>query len=252
MDGLCYTDRKRGEGVKPTYVSVFKKERKNHMKNGLYDYFAVNMTYHTGKIEGSTLTLSDTQALFERNVVPTGGHRVDDIIESRNHFELIDFMLETIDEPLNERLIKEFHQLLKKGTTDEKYYGVGDYKKIPNIAGTQKVAQPHEVHALMTNLLKEYTEKEGIHLKDIITFHHAFELIHPFQDGNGRVGRMMMMRECLRHPITPFIISSERREEYIHGLKMYGSDPAILMKEATMQQQVFQEIAEPFLEHYSK
>jgi Fic family protein len=237
--------------VKVTYLSVINQERKSHFKNGLYDYVTVTMSYNTNKIEGSTLTLSDTQSLYERNVVPTGGHKIDDIIESKNHFELVNFMLETIDESLTERLVKEFHQLLKKGTDAERY-GIGQYKVFPNIAGDQKVAEPHEVPEKMERLVEGYRSLQTVGLEDILTFHHQFELIHPFQDGNGRVGRIIMLRECLRNDVFPFIISSERREEYIDGLKMFGTDKSFLVKEANLQQEVFKNIAEPFIKHYKK
>nr|WP_225941971.1 Fic family protein [Sporosarcina limicola] len=157
-----------------------------------------------------------------------------------------------MEEPFTERLIKEFHQMLKKGTTDEKRYGVGRYKGIPNIAGNQKVAQPYEVPELMEGLLEKYNLLPSVDLEDILSFHHQFELIHPFQDGNGRVGRIIMLRESLRNDVTPFIISSERREEYINGLKKFSDDSSILMKEATLQQEVFRDIAEPFIQHYKK
>lgn len=221
---------------------MINQERKSHFKNGLYDYVTVTMSYNTNKIEGSTLTLSDTQSLYERNVVPTGGHKIDDIIESKNHFELVNFMLETIDESLTERLVKEFHQLLKKGTSDAER----------NIAGDQKVAEPHEVPEKMERLVEDYRSLQTVDLEDILTFHHQFELIHPFQDGNGRVGRIIMLRECLRNDVIPFIISSERCEEYIDGLKMFGTDKSFLVKEANLQQEVFKNIAEPFIKHYKK
>lgn len=238
--------------MKVTYLSIINQERKKRLKNGLYDYVTITMSYNTNKIEGSTLTLSDTQSLYEKNVILTGGHKVDDIIESKNHFALVDFMLETIDEPLTERLIKEYHQLLKKGTSDVEMYGIGRYKIFPNIVGDQKVAEPHEVPEKMEKLIANYNLLQTIDLKDILTFHHQFECIHPFQDGNGRVGRIIMLRECLKNDVTPFIISSERREEYIQGLKMFEKDPSLLIKEAMLQQEVFQEMAEPFIKHYTK
>lgn len=233
-----------------TYLSIIQHERKNNIKNGLYDYVTVTMAYDTGRIEGSTLTLSDTQALYERNVVLTGGHNIDDIVESRNHFELVDFMLDTINESFTERLIKEYHQVLKKGTTDDKRYGVGKYKSIPNIVGQQKVAQPYEVPKFMERLVEDHNKFSSMDLDDILSFHHQFELIHPFQDGNGRVGRIIMLRQSLLHNVTPFIISSDRREEYIVGLKRYNDNPLLLRKEANLQQEIFKEVAAPLLNHY--
>lgn len=242
---------KRSRGVEVTILSIINHEQKNQFKNGLYEYIKVTFTYHTGKIEGNTLTLSDTQSLYEHNVVLTGGHKVDDIMESKNHFNLIDYMLETINETLTERLIKEFHQILKKGTSDVEKYGIGRYKIFPNIAGNQKVADVHEVQEKMEQLIREYEELQKFNLEEILKFHYEFELIHPFQDGNGRVGRIIILRECLRHQVTPFIIESDRGEEYIQGLKKYSDDPSLLLKEAQLQQEVFQNIAEPFIRYYN-
>lgn len=234
------------------YLSILKEEKNTNRKNGLYDYITVTLAYNTNKIEGSTLTLSDTQSLYEHNMVLTGGHRMDDLIESKNHFELFDFMLDTIDEPLTEQLIKELHQILKKGTSDEKWYGIGRYKKIPNIVGEQVVAQPHEVPELMKQLLDDYNCLIDVKLIDILNFHHRFELIHPFQDGNGRVGRIIMFRQCLTHDITPFIVSSERREQYIEGLKKYENNPDLLVQEIRLRQEKFKELSKPCVESYLK
>lgn len=230
-----------------SYLDIIQLEKEKGFRNGLYDYVNVKMSYDTNRMEGSTLTFTDTQALYEKNVVPTGGHSFDALIEGKNHFELLDFMLMTINEPLTERLIKEFHQILKKGTLDEERYGIGRYKGIPNIAGEQKVAEPHEVPELMRALLESYDKM----LDDVLRFHHEFELIHPFQDGNGRVGRLIMLRQCLKHNITPFIISSDRKEEYINGLQFFETKPHLLKEEVTAQQELFQELAEPFVNHYS-
>ncbi|MBP1970362.1 Fic family protein [Virgibacillus natechei] len=233
-----------------SYLDIIQLEKEKGFRNGLYDYINVKMSYDTNRMEGSTLTFTDTQALYEKNIVPTGGHSFDDLLEGKNHFELMDFMLTTIDESLTERLIKEFHQILKKGTLDEERYGIGRYKGIPNMAGEQKVAEPHAVPELMRNLLESYDKKDAT-LDDVLRFHHEFELIHPFQDGNGRVGRLIMLRECLKHDITPFIISSDRKEEYINGLRFFEAKPHLLKEEVMAQQEAFRGIAEPFVNHYN-
>lgn len=233
-----------------TILDILIQEKNTAFKNGLYDYLNIKMAYDTNKIEGSTLTFSDTQELYEKNVIPTGGHSFDDLLESKNHFELFDFMLETINEPLTERLIKEYHQVLKKGMLDEKRYGIGKYKSIPNIAGDQKVAEPHEVAELMSVLLKKNDQEEKT-LDHLLGFHHEFELIYPFQDGNGRVGRIIMLRGCLAHDITPFVISSDRKKEYIDGLRLFKTNPNILMEEARSQQEEFHEMAKPFMNYYN-
>lgn len=251
-DSLYNVVKARWLKVKSIYLSILQEERKRGLKNGLYDYTTVTFAYHTNKIEGSTLTLSDTQALYSHDFVNTGGHKMDDLIESKNHFELFHFMLDTINEPLTERLIKEYHQLLKRGTTDEKWYGIGRYKAIPNIAGDQEVAQPHDVPGLMSELMDDYNDLDEVELHDVLSFHHRFELIHPFQDGNGRIGRLIMFRQCLSHNITPFIISSERREQYIDGLKAFTNDPTLLEKEVVQHQEQYKKIAAPIIRHYKQ
>lgn len=238
------------EDVKNMYLKILFDERRKSIKNGLYDYLNVNMSYNTNRIEGSTLSLPDTEMLYAHNYVATGGHSMDDLIESKNHFELFDFMLDTINEPLSERLIKEYHQLLKKGTSDDKWYGAGTYKKVPNMIGGVKVAQPYQVKDMMFKLVNEFNEKEVVSLKDVVDFHYKFERIHPFQDGNGRVGRMIMLKQSLLNDITPFVVMSDRRDEYIEGLRMYEDNPKILIKEIEMQQKKFKEVATPFVKHY--
>ncbi|GEN30181.1 Fic family protein [Cerasibacillus quisquiliarum] len=231
------------------YLFVLEKERKENIKNGLYEYTVINMSYNTNRMEGSTLSLSDTKDLFEKNTIFSGGHNVDDIIEGKNHFRLFDFMLDTIKEPLTERLIKEYHQILKRNTSDEVRYGSGRYKGIPNIAGDQPTVEPHEVEGLMRDLVENHSINN---LMDILSFHHQFELIHPFQDGNGRVGRMIMFRQCLEYGITPFIIPSDRREEYINGLKLFKEEPNVLENEIKKFQESYKQIAKPFLRNYTK
>jgi len=238
--------------LKRIYLNILAYEKEHKAKNGLYDYLMVNLAYNTNRIEGSTLTLSDIESLYAHDHVPTGGHKMDDLIESRNHFELFDFMLETIEEPFNARLIKEYHQLLKKGTTDDQWYGVGQYKSIPNTIGEKQVAQPHEVNELMQKLINDFNKNLAITLSDILTFHYQFEMIHPFQqDGNGRIGRIIMLRQALFNDITPFMIDARRRDEYIEGLDQFEHSPQLLLNEATMQQEKFKKIAKPFVEHYT-
>lgn len=235
--------------MKSKFLSILAWEKREKVKNGLYEYTIINMSYNTNRMEGSTLSLTDTKDLFEKNTLYTSGHHVDDIIEGKNHFKLFDFMLDTIKEPLTERLIKEYHQLLKKNTSDEANYGAGKYKGIPNIVGDQATAEPHEVEDLMNRLVNENTIKS---LMDILSFHHQFELIHPFQDGNGRVGRIIMFRQCLEYNLTPFIIPSEKREEYINGLKLFNNNPVILKNVIEKFQEHYKRMAKPFMKVYFK
>lgn len=233
--------------MKSNFLSVLLHERENNIKNGLYEYTIINMSFNTNRMEGSTLTLSDTQALYEYDTVLTGGHKMDDLLEGKNHFALFDFMLDSIDEPLTGRLIKEYHQLLKKGTSDDLNYGVGTYKTIPNIVGDQPTAQPYEVKGLMRKLIEEHSI---VDVNDILKFHHQFELIHPFQDGNGRIGRMIMFRQCLTNNLTPFIIPSEKGEVYIKGLEVFLEQPTVLEDEIKVFQRKYEKLAEPFIQQY--
>ena len=184
-------------------------------------------------MEGSRLTKDQTRYIFETNTIGITNEsvRVDDIIETLNHFRCVDFIIDHAEEPLSESMIKQLHLLLKSGTSDalKSWFAVGDYKRLPNEVGGLETVEPEKVSACMRKLLKEYQQKRVVVLEDILDFHHRFEAIHPFQDGNGRVGRLIMFKECLHHVVVPFIITEELKMFYYRGLHEWPHVPGFLM-----------------------
>jgi len=202
-----------------------KEERAMRLKGCLYHYTQIKFAYNTNRIEGSRLTEDETRYIYETHTISTGDNKtanVNDIIETVNHFSCFDYLLKVADEPLSEEIIKEFHGILKRGTTDsfKDWFKVGDYKIRENFVSDSKTALPSEVHEKMNELLSKYL-KEEVDLNKIIEFHYNFEMIHPFQDGNGRVGRLIMFKECLKKSIMPFIIEDINKQFYYMGLKEY-------------------------------
>lgn len=199
---------------------VQQKEAK--IKGGIYHRVQIDLTYNSNHIEGSRLTHDQTRYIFETNTIgiTDSAVNVDDIIETTNHFRAIDYIIDNCDSKLTEQYIKHLHFLLKSGTSDERkdWFMVGEYKKLPNEVGGIDTTAPEDVHEELSALLKEYEKKKSPTIEDIIDFHQRFESIHPFQDGNGRVGRLIMFRECLRHDIVPFIITDELKMFYYRGL----------------------------------
>jgi Fic family protein len=191
------------------------------------------MTYNSNHIEGSKLSEDDTRLIFEtRTILPVGeAVPVDDVIETSNHFRCIDYAIDKALEPLNEDIIKHFHFLLKQGTKDSMidYFAVGDYKKRANVVGGRETCKPKDVPAAMKNLIDEYSSKKNISIEDIVEFHAEFEHIHPFQDGNGRVGRLIAFKECLRWNIIPFIIEDSKKAFYYRGLTNWRQEKGWLI-----------------------
>lgn len=195
------------------------------LKGGIYHRTQVDMTYNSNHMEGSRLTHEQTRHIFETNTigVTEGGANVDDIVETVNHFRCIDMVIDRAGEKLTESFIKELHALLKSGTSDSRrdWFAVGDYKKLPNEVGGLDTTEPERVAAEMKMLLQRYNRLEGKSLDDILDLHWRFECIHPFQDGNGRVGRLLMFKECLANGHIPFIISDELKMFYYRGLQQW-------------------------------
>lgn len=195
------------------------------LKGGIYHRTQVDMTYNSNHMEGSRLTHEQTRHIFETNTigVTEGGANVDDIVETVNHFRCIDMVIDRAGEKLTESFIKELHALLKSGTSDSRrdWFAVGDYKKLPNEVGGLDTTEPERVAAEMKILLQRYNRLEGKSLDDILDLHWRFECIHPFQDGNGRVGRLLMFKECLANGHIPFIISDELKMFYYLGLQQW-------------------------------
>lgn len=232
-------------------LSILKEQKQMRMKGGLYHRVQIDLTYNSNHIEGSKLTHDQTRYIFETNTIGVGKDEtvnVDDIIETANHFRCIDFIIDNAMLPLSEEMIKTLHSLLKSGTSDSRkdWFAVGDYKRLPNEVGGIETSLPENVHEDMTALLDEYNSKEIHDLDDILDFHKRFETIHPFQDGNGRVGRLIMFKECLANGIVPFIITDELRFFYYRGLREWPAIPGYLRDTCLTAQDDFKRILEYF------
>ena len=208
-------------------LMVLRQEREARLKGGIYHKTQIDLTYNSNHIEGSRLTHDQTRYIFETNTVGIEGEsvRVDDIIETTNHFRCIDLIIDRAEERLTESLIKELHSILKMGTSDSRkdWFTVGDYKRLPNEVGGNETTAPEDVHREIKALLKEYNAKKRKSFEDIIDLHQCFEVIHPFQDGNGRVGRLVMFKECLANGYVPFIITEELKMFYYRGLREWNN-----------------------------
>lgn len=212
-------------------LQLLRDEKSVRMPGGLYHELQIRMTYNSNHIEGSKLSEDQTRMIFETNTVDVAeGLLVDDIIETVNHFRAIDYVLDKAEEPLTEEIIKELHRILKQGTKDAAldWFAIGDYKKKANVVGGRETAKPKDVPTRMKALLAAYESLAAITLEGIIRFHHDFERIHPFQDGNGRVGRLVALKECLRHSIVPFIIEDSKKMFYYRGLSEWEKEPGYL------------------------
>ncbi|MCL2832677.1 MAG: Fic family protein [Treponema sp.] len=201
-------------------------EKNMRLKGGLYHLTQIKFSYNSNHIEGSKLSEEQTRYIYETNTIniDTGKTaNVDDIIETVNHFACFDFLLDIAKRPLSHEIIKEFHRILKTNTSDSRreWFKVGDYKTMPNVVADTETTPPGKVYSEMSVLLDLYNRLENIDIKEIIKFHYNFEKIHPFQDGNGRVGRLVMFKECLKYGIMPFIIEDEYKFFYYRGLKEF-------------------------------
>ena len=206
---------------------VLRQEKEAKLKGSIYHKTQIDLTYNSNHIEGSRLTHDQTRYIFETNTIGIEGEsiRVDDIIETTNHFRCIDLIIDRAEDKLTESLIKELHLILKSGTSDSRkdWFTVGDYKRLPNEVGGNETTAPEDVHREMQALLKEYNGKKQKSFEDIIDLHQRFESIHPFQDGNGRVGRLVMFKECLANGFVPFIITEELKMFYYRGLREWSN-----------------------------
>jgi len=204
-------------------LKVLREQKDSQVKGGIYHRVQIDLTYNSNHIEGSRLTHDQTRYIFETNTIGVTDKavNVDDIIETANHFRAIDYIIKETDGKLTETYIKQLHLILKSGTSDERkdWFRVGNYKKLPNEVGGNDTTTPENVHKEMKALLKEYNNKKNPTFEDILDFHQRFETIHPFQDGNGRVGRLIMFRECLRNNYVPFIITDDLKIFYYNGLR---------------------------------
>lgn len=214
-------------------AEIILKERKEKIKGRLYYLTQIKFSYNSNHIEGSTLTEEQTRHIYQTNSFISDKDsiiKVDDVIETMNHFRAFDYILDNI-EILDEALIKEIHRILKSNTSDSKkdWFNVGEYKKLKNYVGDEKTTDPKGVEKAIKQLLEEYSKIKNKKIEDIIEFHYKFEKIHPFQDGNGRVGRLIMFKECLRHNIIPFLIDETHKLFYYRGLKEYKNEKGWLV-----------------------
>jgi Fic family protein len=209
----------------PLLVAL-RQQKEAKLKGGIYHKTQIDLTYNSNHIEGSRLTHAQTRYIFETNTIGVEGEsiRVDDIIETTNHFRCIDLIIDRAEERMTEGLIKELHLILKMGTSDSRkdWFVVGDYKRLPNEVGGNETTAPEDVHREMKALLKEYNSKKQKSFEDIVDLHQRFESIHPFQDGNGRVGRLVVFKECLANGYVPFTITDELKMFYYRGLREWN------------------------------
>ena len=230
-------------------LQTLRDEKSIRMPGGLYHELQVRMTYNSNHIEGSKLSEDQTRLIFETNTVDVGeGISVDDIIETVNHFRAIDYVIDHAEEPLTEDIIKELHRILKQSTKDStlSWFAVGDYKKRANVVGGRETAKPKDVPARMKALLTDYESLDAVSIENVIEFHYNFERIHPFQDGNGRVGRLIALKECLRHGIVPFIIEDSKKMFYYRGLSEWESEKGYLTDTCLDGQDTFKKLLSMF------
>lgn len=228
-------------------------EYEAHRKGGLYHKTQVQLAYNSNRIEGSKLTEEQTRYIFETRTIGFKDQEavpVDDIIETANHFVAFDYLLRTVGEPLTEELIKEFHRILKTGTADAQkpYFNVDDYKKLANEVGGHETCKPADVEKNMHLLNDWYSSLSDVTIRDLAEYHWRFESIHPFQDGNGRVGRLLLFRECLRNGIMPFVIDNEHKLYYYRGLSEFKQTPGFLI--GTMQSA--QDVYEAWISYFNE
>lgn len=246
--------RKKARSISPL-LSILREQKAGKVKGGIYHRIQIDLTYNSNHIEGSRLTHDQTRYIFETNTIGITDNAVniDDIIETTNHFRAIDYIIDKTDGKLTEAYIKRLHYLLKSGTSDERkvWFRVGDYKKLPNEVGGCDTAEPENVHHEMEALLKEYNAERHPSLENIIDFHQRFEAIHPFQDGNGRVGRLIMFRECLRNGYVPFIITDELKMFYYNGLRNWPGIKGYLLDTCLSAQDYFKRLLDKFRIKYA-
>ena len=230
-------------------LQTLRDEKSAHISGGIYHELQVRMTYNSNHMEGSKLNEEQTRLIFETSTIAADeAIPVDDVIEAVNHFRAIDYVIDLAEAPLSEAIIKELHRILKQGTKDSTlpWFAVGDYKKRPNMVGGLETVKPKDVPARMKSLLAGYEAIEAVSINDIIRFHWEFERIHPFQDGNGRVGRLIALKECLRHGIVPFLIEDDKKLYYYRGLTEWEHEKGWLTDTCLDGQDTFRRLMDMF------
>lgn len=245
---------RRGKANRLPLLNVLREQKQARLSGSIYHRTQIDLTYNSNHIEGSRLTHDQTRYIFEANTIGITAESVtvDDIIETSNHFRCIDLIIDHAEERLTEAFIKELHRILKNGTSDSRHewFAVGEYKRLPNEVGGHETTAPEEVHHEMQALLKEYNAKHDKTLEDIIDLHQRFECIHPFQDGNGRVGRLIMFKECLASGHVPFIITDELKMFYYRGLQHWPHIKGYLMDTCLTAQDHYKELLAYFKIRY--
>lgn len=241
--------RKKANAVSPL-LKTLREQKSGKLKGGIYHRIQIDLTYNSNHIEGSCLTHDQTRYIFETNTIGMTDMaiNVDDIIETTNHFRAIDYIIDNTDSPLTESYIKHLHLLLKSGTSDadREWFNVGEYKRLPNEVGGNDTTAPEDVSREIKSLLQAYNSISRPTFEDILDFHHRFESIHPFQDGNGRVGRLIMFRECLRNGHVPFIITDELKMFYYNGLRNWPGIKGFLIDTCLTAQDCFKVLLDKF------
>ena len=244
----------RTSNSKKTLLYILKLEKESKLKGGIFHKVQIELTYNSNHIEGSCLTHDQTRYIYETNTIGLTNEviNVDDIVETANHFRCIDLIIDKANLNITENLIKQLHFILKNGTTDSRknWFVVGDYKKLPNEVGGRVTTSPEKVEDEVKSLIEWYNNIKNKTLKDIIEFHYRFECIHPFQDGNGRVGRLLMFKECLKYNIVPFIIDDKLKTFYYRGLKEWKQEKGYLVDTCLAAQDQFKVYLDYFrIEH---
>lgn len=253
IDELLNDEEDKFDISKINVLDILREQKEMKLKGNLYHRTQVSFAYNTNHIEGSTLTEDQTRYIFETNTILFEGDtiaKVDDILETANHFKLVDYMLDVADKKLTEKLIKEFHMILKDGTSDSRveWFNVGEYKQRANtIESGIKTTLPNNVQKEMPKLMDWYNSLKQVTIKEIIEFHYRLESIHPFQDGNGRIGRIIMFKECLKNNIVPFIIQDSDKLFYYRGLKKYKNEKGYLIDTCLNAQDQYIKLIEYYL-----
>ena len=240
----------RNDAAPETLLDILKREKSASLSGGIYHKIQIELTYNSNHIEGSRLTHDQTRYIFETNTIGVSDKNVnvDDIVETSNHFRCIDLIIDNATNMLSESFIKELHRTLKNGTSDSRkdWFAVGDYKKLPNEVGGKDTVLPEDVGAEMKALIANYNANKAKTFEEILDFHHRFECIHPFQDGNGRIGRLILFKECLRNNIVPFIIDDDVKMFYYRGLSEWTRERGYLLDTCLMAQDKFKKYLDYF------
>lgn len=243
--------RVRAQAAAPTtLLSVLQREKQSRLPGGIYHRVQIDLTYNSNHIEGSRLSREQTRFIFETNTIGIEKQavNVDDVVETANHFRCIDMVIDDANRVLSQAMMKRLHEILKSGTSDSRqdWFAVGEYKKLPNEVGGQETAAPEDVENRMRALLNAYNAKTRKTLRDLLDFHVQFESIHPFQDGNGRVGRLILFKECLKNNIVPFIITDDLKMFYYRGIREWKTEPGYLTDTCLTAQDHFKALMDYF------